>query len=1005
MFRVALFFTYLFLLLPPAAAQSVDELNQQVSELLTKAAFDSAHSCAMLSLNLAADTYGEETLKYAESLDKLAEVLIAEGEYPEAEKYLIEAKQIRSTEAGEKSPVYIHSVNQLAGLYKTMGRYNEAESLYWLAMKVKEEVIGKEHPSYAVSLNNLAALYEAMGRYQDAERLYLNSLDIWIAAKGKANTGYAVRLTNLAILYHRMGIYKQSEAYYKQALEVWEQESGKNDPRYALTLGGLAKLYQHNGDYRKSETFAIDAANLLFDTVGDDHPEYAKALNNLAGIYTVMGRYDEAEELLKKTLMIQEKSLGDEHTSYAAGLNNLAALYEKKGEFEKAENFYRKAVLIFGKKFGENHPSYAAGLNNIAALNMQQERFDEAERLYRKALDIIDSVFGKENIDYAAALNNLAGLFRITGRLDDAEEYYLEAERIWKKKLGTRHPDFAINQLGIAMLRVDQKRFDEAEPCFTNALDNYKYQIEYFFPSMSEKEKMQFYNTVQESYNVYYAFAVQRAIDNPRILAEMYDNRLFTKAILFLSAQRIRDRIYRSNDSLLIERYEQWLGLREYLSRLYTVSEDVLNSMDVSVDSLEKAANTIEKELSLASESFAHDYEQMNISWKDIRQRLKQNEAAAEIIRFGNEEEVHYAILYITRWTEKNPGLIFLDDGNALEAGYMQMYMDYVFGKKIDEEKLYHVYWGDVAEQLKGIEVLYLSLDGVYNEINLLTLKNPATNKYVLDETDIRILTNTNELVMNPMNISANNKAVLFGAPDFFSGENKKSEIVKQQRLAAGLNIVEVDNEDEFLLSPLPGTKEEVNSISTLLTSKGWEVKSYFEQDAFEENVKAIDNPKLLHIATHGYFEREVNNDKAKEEHPLLRSYLFFTGSGSAMKNRKQNTFEKDDGILTAFEAMNLNLTGTELVVLSACETGLGEMRGGEGVYGLQRAFRQAGAQTVMMSLWTIDDNTTRELMEIFYKEWLGGAAKHSALRKAMMTIREKYPLPFYWGGFVLVGI
>jgi CHAT domain-containing protein len=209
----------------------------------------------------------------------------------------------------------------------------------------------------------------------------------------------------------------------------------------------------------------------------------------------------------------------------------------------------------------------------------------------------------------------------------------------------------------------------------------------------------------------------------------------------------------------------------------------------------------------------------------------------------------------------------------------------------------------------------------------------------------------------------------------------------------------------------LPGTKVEINAIESLTRANNWRVSKYMEAEANEILIDSLTAPNILHIATHGFF-KTYNADKklsgvenqGNEENPLLRSGILLSGAsiGLAGGLPYENSFE--DGLLTAYETMNLNLEGTELVVLSACETGLGDVKNGEGVYGLQRAFLVAGAENLIMSLWTVNDYTTQLLMTEFYKHWTEGDDKFVAFRKAQMKIKEEFPQPYYWAAFTIIG-
>jgi CHAT domain-containing protein len=214
-------------------------------------------------------------------------------------------------------------------------------------------------------------------------------------------------------------------------------------------------------------------------------------------------------------------------------------------------------------------------------------------------------------------------------------------------------------------------------------------------------------------------------------------------------------------------------------------------------------------------------------------------------------------------------------------------------------------------------------------------------------------------------------------------------------------------------IASLPGTEKEVNQLQFMLKQKGWITSEYVEKSASEENVKEINSPKIFHIATHGFYrpttqstlEDELQESEATlNQNPLMRTGLLLRGAGDLMEKTNYN-FNIENGILTAYEAMSLNLDKTDLVVLSACETGLGDLEAGEGVYGLQRAFLVAGAKVLIMSMFKVDDEATQKLMLKFYQKWLNSADLRQSFIDAKKELRVEYPEPIYWGAFMMIGL
>jgi CHAT domain-containing protein len=376
-----------------------------------------------------------------------------------------------------------------------------------------------------------------------------------------------------------------------------------------------------------------------------------------------------------------------------------------------------------------------------------------------------------------------------------------------------------------------------------------------------------------------------------------------------------------------------------------------------------------------------------------------------------------YAALVLTSETKAGPELITLENGDELETRYGRYYQNAIKQKQEDLYS-YNQFWKPIQPKLAGVKKIYFSPDGVYNFINPSTLLNPSTKKYLLDEMEIAIVNNTSDILVAKPKGNLR-KATLIGFPDY----NKKSNSGQAQaNLSTDVDyraITADTTATRFMsgssVSELPGTKVEVNGIESILKGGKYEVNKLMMTDATEERVKTLHSPDILHIATHGFFMNELSamgeggrgitgvTAQKLGENPLLRSGLLLAGAGETIIKGKDES-AREDGILTAYEAMNLDLQNTELVVLSACETGLGQVQNGEGVYGLNRAFRAAGAKSVLMSLWKVDDQATQQLMTEFYNEWLKGSSKLQAFRKAQLKLRETYNHPYYWGAFLAVG-
>jgi len=436
----------------------------------------------------------------------------------------------------------------------------------------------------------------------------------------------------------------------------------------------------------------------------------------------------------------------------------------------------------------------------------------------------------------------------------------------------------------------------------------------------------------------------------------------------------------------------------------------------VNVPALEQQAVRLEKVLSLDAEALSTEEKSKTIRWRTIQRSLKPGEAAIEIVRFRYfdrkvTDSVMYAALILTPETKLAPKLVLIPNGNALENQFVKAYKSSI-QFKLKDERSYAQFWQQIDSELKGVKQLYLSLDGVFNQINIGTLLKPD-GTYVRDAYNMRILSSTRDmLLMQPTTRTTDRTAYLFGFPKYDLAHATIENMLEDRGMSRSRDIDQTADLERFGFTELPGTKTETEEITRLLESKNWLTNLYLSDKALEEDLKAVSNPSVLHIATHGFFLDDVTKKEGglelgvradvSRENPLLRSGLLLTGAAQTARGEINPGIE--NGIFTAYEAMNLNLQQTELVVLSACETGRGEIKNGEGVYGLQRAFQIAGAEAIIMSLWKVDDTATQMLMTEFYRSWIAGKSKTDALRQAQDVVKASYNHPYYWGAFVLVG-
>jgi CHAT domain-containing protein/Flp pilus assembly protein TadD len=799
----------------------------------------------------------------------------------------------------------------------------------------------------------------------------------------------ALVLSNMGLLYQTMGRYTKAADYTDQALKMRESLA-PGSAELAASINNKAVLYKDMGRFNEAETLIEQAINMSSSTTGTKSLPYALALNNKAMLFQAIGRNDAAEALMKESTSIAKELLKESSSNYIKLTINLALLYQDMKKYTDAEAIYLNAIRLKEKQLGKGHPDYAHLKKGLASLYLLMGRDAEVEDLLKTAVDIYKKNFGEEHPSYAAAISDLGNFYRIKNRLAEAEPMLNKALEVRKKLLGEDHPDYIRSLEDHALLLWQQGKAANAAADYKTVIAKTTGYIDEYFAPMSESEKTKFWDKVAPRFQRFNSFAVEVMQQDKELAGMMMNNQLNTKALLFNSTNKVRNMIMGSGDQDLVRSYLQWLDQKENLARLYTLSREELAEERINLDSLENAANATEKRLSSASKVFTESYGQANYTWQDVARQLGDGEAVVDIVQFRKfkgtfTDSVYYAAMIIEK-SSAMPKVVVMNNGNELEGKYIKQYRAAMKSLQ-DDPGAYTQFWGRIEKAAAGKNKLYLSLDGVYNQVSMNTLKD-ASGKYLVDTKTLVLVGNSKDVIKlkTAARPPAKKTATLFGYPDY--------------------------GQDE-VIPPLPGTKVEVENIGKTLRAGGYNVTSYMENEANEANVKSA-KTEIVHIATHGFFLSDLSNveeDKVLgietstiQKNPLHRSGILLSGCETTILGENGDHSTSNNGILTAYEAMNMSLENTDLVVLSACETGLGDIKTGEGVYGLQRAFQVAGARSVIMSLWQVSDEATQQLMSSFYRNLAASGNKQDAFLKAQKEIKTKFKEPFYWGAFVLVG-
>ena len=823
------------------------------------------------------------------------------------------------------------------------------------------------------------------GNFAIAEKRFNAARTIYEEGEMTEDLGYLKTISDQGLLYATMGRYSQAEGFTLAALDMRKEKFGDNDIGVAASLNNYGVLHYNLGRYNEAEkTLALALGNIRANGFGASMP-YSIVLNNQAMLFQSIGRFQEAESSLKLAIDVAEKLQSTKSKNHLKFLSNLALLYQQMGKYAEAEAIY----LGMEKRLGKSNPEYASMLNNQAALCMLMGKEDKVEALLKNAAAIYKSTLGDDTPAYAKATSDLGNYYRITKRYAEALPLLEKALSIREKTLGVTHPHYAQSQEDLAIFHWKNNAPQEAYRLYKKTMNQSLGFINTYFPPMSEAEKTKYWDVLSPRFQRFYNFAIDVRTSLPSIVDDVYNYQIATKALLLNSTSKVKQSILKSKDGLLIRDYLTWMDQKEQLARLYAYSKSELKAQSINLDSIEQATNAMEKSLSERSKEFSAGYTTSTITSDKVRDALADNEAIVEIIRVRTYDQqftkdARYLALILKKEAGM-PSMKVLNNGQQLETRYAKYYRNAV-QQKVSDDYSYDQYWAPIESELGSKKLIFLSPDGVFNQINLNTLRKPGGD-YVLNRYDLTILGNSKDLIAlkNRKAVQASKNATLLGFPEY-GGQS---------------------------ITPLPGTRVEVDAISSILKPSGYQLTVFTESSASEAKLKAVKNPAVLHIATHGYFLEDVENAGSAfgvhlenaHDNPLLRSGLMLAGAAKTLSGASSPNLESNDnGILTAYEAMNMNLEGTQLIVLSACETGLGDVKVGEGVYGLQRAFQVAGAEALIMSLWKVDDAATQQLMKSFYSNWVKLRNKQKAFKQAQLQLMAKYKEPYYWGAFVMMG-
>jgi hypothetical protein len=880
------------------------------------------------------------------------------GKYSLTSEYLQKSEKLERERMIVGNADYFKALFIQSGLYTIIGEFDKANRCVIKANRISLEKDEKRFTERTETQEHLAEIYQLNGNFYRAELKLKDAMDAKVFKAGK--TGFILLGTyiQIASLELKMGDLKLADRFLNEALTIVDLYFSQKDSRFHSMIYDLrSKYYTTLSDRVKAKEEILKAIDLSKKIYGENHFYLAPLYSTFASNYFLDGlqSFGEADKMYEKANVVILNSIGVNTAVYANFLIEKADFYIETNEYAKADKLLLDAQRFWLIKLGSDNKNMADVAYMIGKLNYKKKNYEEAERQYRRSASIYASVFSE------------------------------------------RHPSYLKSASAVARVLYMTKDYKKAALWIEPVLDDRLSYTESNFPIMNFGQKSVYWNESKDDFEFYNSviYQLESKDGNGSYLGKMYNYTLRTKGLILKTDAQLRRQVFQSKDSVLTALYQEWLYEKEYLALISTFSKTQQDEEKIKVPFLMDQIALLEKEINSKTDASLSSNSK-KASWIDVRNSLEKYSTALEIIRFRYfnhtfKDTVIYGGLFVDENAKSHPEVIFNINGKKLESSNLKYFRNSTISRTEDDYS-YEAFWEIFKTKIPDGNRVYISTEGAYAQLNIEMMINTKTGKYAMDVNPIVYVSTTKDLIRETIKKKSDKETndgqvVLIGNPKFY--------------LTPTLH-------DKENIASLIGAEKEVSEINQIFRNRGLGILKLMGADVIEDTVRNLESPMILHIATHGYFSERKANVNELMNNPMLNSGLLLAGSGNILENTENRYVNQTPGVLTASEVMDMNFTKTNLVVLSACETGRGQVEVGEGVYGLQRAFlvAGAGAKSIILSLFKVDDEATRLLMVKFYEKSLAnGGDYRTAFREAKQELKsqEKFKDPIFWGAFVMI--
>jgi len=818
----------------------------------------------------------------------------------------------------------------------------------------------------------------------------------WATMSGGRKSRYRY-LANFYILkgqaYHLNGSYQSALETYGKALLIWSGKINGSYSQVAKTYIDMGNTYYALGDYEKADAYYNRNLEILKDRIGEEQL-IAEAYNQKGNICYVLGDYERALEFYNKSLQEARGNITRRHPLKAQIYMSLSNVYHIKGEYEKAQQFQEKALRILEKKFGKYHPYTGQSYNQLGAILYSLKDYGKALQYQEDAMQILSKTLGNNHPHKAPVYNNLAITKFAFKQYDEAISFQELAIGIIEKRQGEDHPETIDYKLTLAKMYKRIGNYHSADSLWHIIVhEAIKHQNNsYLF--LHDQQRLEYLNTVQNIYTNFYSFALMHGQEETIGLAT--DLLINTKSLVLDYGISFRKIMAQIDDEELTELAEELNKLNHRLIGAEMHNSVIFNNQR-RVNSLRQQRDYITAKI-LRNKTLKARLNTQIKTWQTLQNQLNDDEAIIDFLLIDEGLKKSYCAI-LTR-KSGTPLFISLTDESVITS--ILNNKDYI-GELSLRKQLYKELWLPLEAHLENVKTVYLSPSGALHKIPFEALQNDK-RQYLSEYFQFHYHSSMRDFAKSEPQQVTYKDAVLIG------------HILYDLKDSLDYQALSTRGDLRDKVTPLEGTLDEVNRIDTICQQVNLPTALLTINEPTEEVVQFLtgdNSPSIYHFATHGVFlnptdttdsESKLRSRLRLSSDPLKRSALMLYGANHTWVKGEKILGSKEDGILTALEVTALDLQNTDLVVLSACSTGLGDTHNTEGVFGLQRAFKLAGVNHVVASLWDVDDEATKDLMVKFYENLLKEKQDPAtALRNAKDHFRTKGYEPQDWAGFILI--